>query len=91
MLSIQINIPENLVVQLGSSLEKTRIESQKLLAIKLFEMGYLTTGQSAEMCDMNRIDFMTELSKMNIPVVSMDKEDIEKEIHEANNFTMENT
>ncbi len=86
MLSIHINIPENLVVQLGSSLEKTRIESQKLLAIKLFEMGYLTTGQSVEMCDMNRIDFMIELSKMNIFVVSMDKEDIEKEIREANNW-----
>ncbi len=86
MLSIQINIPENLVIQLGSSLEKTRIESQKLLAIKLFEMGYLTTGQSVEMCDMNRIDFMIELSKMNIFVVSMDKEDIEKEIHEAINW-----
>ena len=86
MVSIQIQLPENLVLQFGSSLEKTRIESQKLLAIKLFEMGYLTTGQSAEMCGMNRIDFMIELSKMNIPVVTMDKEDIEKEIREAKNW-----
>ncbi len=83
MLPIQIMIPENLILQLGSSIEKVKIESQKLLAIKLFEVGHLTTGQAASMCGMNRIDFMIELSKMNIPVVNMDRAEIKKEIEEA--------
>ena len=83
MLTIQIMIPENLMLLLGSSLENARAESQKLLAIKLYEVGYLTTGQAAEMCGMNRIDFMIELSRMNIPAVTMDKDEIRKEIEEA--------
>jgi predicted HTH domain antitoxin len=83
MLPIQIMIPENLILQLGSSIENTKIEAQKLLAIKLFEVDYLTTGQAASMCNMNRVDFMIELSKMNIPVVNMDRSEIQKEIEEA--------
>ncbi|MCB1193801.1 MAG: UPF0175 family protein [Leptospiraceae bacterium] len=83
MLSININVPETLLLKWDCSKEKLREETQKLIAIKFFELGFLTTGQAAEMCGMNRIDFMIELSSLGIPIVRMEKEEIQKEIEKA--------
>ena len=80
MLSVTIELPDSLLLKWDGSKERIRKETQKLLAIKLFEEGFLTTGQSAEMCGMNRIDFISEISRMGIPVVKMDTEEIEEEI-----------
>lgn len=80
MLSIMIEVPDSLLLKWDGSKEKIRAEAQKLLAVKLFEEGFLTTGQAAEMCGMNRYDFISDLSRRGIPVVQMNTEELEEEI-----------
>jgi hypothetical protein len=43
-------------------------ESQFLSALKLFEMGRVTTSQAAEMCGMASVDFLLAAERSNQPV-----------------------
>ncbi len=45
-------------------------ESQFLSALKLFEMGRVTTSQAAEMCGMASVDFLLAAERSNQPVRS---------------------
>lgn len=80
MLALTIELPDFLLLQMGSSTEKLRAEVKKMVAINMFKEGYMTTGQAAELCGMHRVEFMYYLSRQNIPVVDWDTEDIEKEL-----------
>jgi hypothetical protein len=58
-------------------------QSQFLLAFKCFELGRLTSGQAAEMCAMNRVDFLVAASQAGTPVADLDAEGLRREIHDA--------
>ena len=83
MLNINIDVPDSLLLKWDVSKDIVRKNIQKFLAIKLFESDILTTGQAAEMCGMNRIDFMMEVSNLGIPVVTWDKDEIKRELENA--------
>lgn len=54
-----------------------------LLAVKLFELGRLTVGKAAELCNMNKMQFMDELGRMEIPVINLDGDQILDELQNA--------
>jgi predicted HTH domain antitoxin len=83
MLSINLDVPEALLFRWDGSKEAIKKELQKMLAIRLFEVGMVTTGQAAEMCDMNRVDFMFELSGKGIPIVDWTEKEIQSELENA--------
>lgn len=43
-------------------------EAKCLLALKLFELGRLSSGKAAEMCGMNRVDFILLVGRSGVPV-----------------------
>jgi predicted HTH domain antitoxin len=49
-------------------------------AVKLFEKGKLTLVQSAHLCGLNIYDFLAVLADANVPVISYDPEDLEREL-----------
>lgn len=56
-------------------------EARFLLAAKLFEIGRLSLGQSAELADYSKATFMELLGKVGIPVFDYPAEDLEKEMN----------
>ncbi len=83
MATISINIPDSLLIHMGGSIESITRESQYLLAAKLFEIGRISSGQAAETCDMNRIDFLLKVGQSGIAVTDLDKDELEWEIENA--------
>jgi predicted HTH domain antitoxin len=65
MASIQVDLPESV---LG-----TAEEAKFLLALKLFELGRLSSSRAAELCAMNRVDFLLRASKSGTPVTDLDE------------------
>ena len=51
------------------------------LAIRLFESGKLSLGKAAEMCGLAKLSFMDELSKLKIPIINLDGEELEAELN----------
>jgi hypothetical protein len=67
MNKVVIRVPENTVANSEESNDDTEVESQFLLALKLFEMGRVTTSQAAGMCGMPSVDFLLAAARTNPP------------------------
>ncbi len=72
MSSIQIDLPDSVLLSTGQSEEEFVREAKFLLALKLFELGRLSAGKAAEMCGKNRIDFILLAGRSGIPVADLD-------------------
>jgi hypothetical protein len=64
MKTIELQVPDSLLLQPGESLADLARTSQILLAIKFYELGKLSSGQAAKMCNMTRVDFLLELGRL---------------------------
>ena len=83
MKTISVQVPEALLLQTGESVEDLTRQSQFYLALKYFEVGRLTSGQAAEMCGMNRIDFVLAAGRQGIAVADLEPEELHNEIARA--------
>ena len=70
MNTVVVRVPENRVATPEVPNDDAEIESQFLLALKLFEMGRVTTSQAAGMCGMASVDFLLAAARTNAPTRS---------------------
>jgi predicted HTH domain antitoxin len=70
MASIQIELPES-SLSTGQSVEEFVREAKLLLALKLFELGRLSSGRAAEMAGMGRVEFLFEAGQAGVPVLAI--------------------
>jgi predicted HTH domain antitoxin len=83
MKTLTLQVPEALLVQSGSSEEALTHEAQWQLALRFFELGRLTSGQAAEMCGLNRVDFLVAASRAGVAVADLDGDELRQEIENA--------
>lgn len=59
----QLTIPygDDLLLSLKTSPERFESEARLLLAVKLYELGRITTGRAARLAGMDRVSFLFEL------------------------------
>ena len=82
-LTIPFESPDSLPESLGlENTEQLAGEFRFLLAVKLFEEGKVSIGRAAQMCGMEKLDFMDELGRRRIPVVNFDREEIAYELRD---------
>ena len=83
MRALTIPYPDDLLIALGQSPEGLEKELRFWLAVKLFELGRLSTGKAAEIAGLPRVHFMMELGRHGIPVLSLDPDQIEDEFGDS--------
>lgn len=79
MKTIQIEYPESLAAALNLSPEAFTHEAKFALAVKLFELGRLTSGQAAKLAGVSRVQFLLESSRFGAASVAWDEEELEAE------------
>lgn len=67
----------------GQSSEEFAREAKLLLALKLFEMGRLSSGQAAEGVGIPKVEFLLEAGRQGVPVVDLDDEEMDQEFAEV--------
>jgi len=72
MKAIQIEYPESWPAAAGSSVERFEEEARMALAMKLFELGRLTSGQAAQLAGVSRVTFLLSCPQWNVPTVGWD-------------------
>ena len=55
-MTLNLELPENLLATTGQSREEFLREARFLLALKWFELGRISSGKAAELCQMPRLD-----------------------------------
>lgn len=83
MASIQLDLPDSVLLATGQSPDEFAREAKFLLALKLFEVGRLSSGRAAELCELPRVEFLFRAGKMKVPVADLDREELERELMDA--------
>jgi hypothetical protein len=79
MRTIQLQVPETLLLDSAQSWAEVERRSQLLLALKYFELGQVTSGQAAAMCGIARTAFLTKASRLGVPVAELSDDEIADE------------
>jgi hypothetical protein len=83
MISVTIELPDSLLMISDGSAPRLQEYSRFLLALKFYEIGQLTSGQSAVLCGMNRVDFLLDASRMGTPVAHLEEDELDREVRDA--------
>lgn len=79
MKTIKINYPESLPAVLNLSFEAFEKEIKIALAVKLFEMGRLTSGQASMLAGISRIAFLLTCRQYGTASVEWDEAELQEE------------
>ena len=79
MKALEIPVPDDLDLCIGSSHAELTIMARTAFALRLFATGKITSGQAAAIAGTSRRDFLLETSRYGIPSVSWDEEEIAAE------------
>jgi predicted HTH domain antitoxin len=83
MKTMQIEYPESIPAALNLTPESFEEEARLALAIKLFELGRLSSGQAAALAGMPRVTFLLNCRRYGASTVAWDEEEIEAEFKDS--------
>lgn len=83
MVMISIPCPESVLISLKETPDNFAKEANRLLAVKLYEMGKLSSGRAAELAGMSRVSFLQSLSRYGAPLFDLSSEELESDYQNA--------
>ena len=79
-IKIVMDYPEDILLALNESSEEFAQKLKLLAATKLYELGKLSLGKAAELAGIDKVNFMWELGKYNVPVIKYSLESLKQEV-----------
>lgn len=79
MNTVILELPFDALALPGISPELLASEAKFMLALKLFEVGRLSSGKAGKLCDMGRVEFLMAASRAGVPVVALDADELSAE------------
>ena len=83
MVMISIPCPDSVLISLKETPENFAKEANRLLAVKLYEMGKLSSGRAAELAGMSRVSFLQSLDRYDAPIFDLSREELESDYQNA--------
>ena len=83
MSTISLEIPEEVLISLKETPETLQRELPLLAAVKLFELGKLSSGRAAQLAGMSRVEFLMLLGRYQVSPFALNVEELEQDIQNA--------
>lgn len=75
--ALTVPYPDDLLLSLKESEEEFAAEARLLLAVKLYEMGRISTGMAARLAGMERVAFMFALERFGLSPIGVEPDEVE--------------
>ncbi len=75
---ITINVPEKILLAAKTDESSFARELRILAAVKLYELGRLSSGRAAELAGMPRVEFLLELGRYKVFPFEAELRDLER-------------
>jgi predicted HTH domain antitoxin len=79
MCRITLDIPEDSLEALRMTPEKAAVELRLIAAMKLYEVGKLSSGAAAHMAGIPRVDFLQRLADYSVTTFNHTSEELQNE------------
>jgi predicted HTH domain antitoxin len=79
MNALMLELPMDALEAPGVSSQSLAAEARFMLALKLFEVGRLSSGKAGQLCGMGRVEFLLAASRAGVSVVDMDADELSAE------------
>ncbi|HBQ28314.1 hypothetical protein HX99_06175 [Peptococcaceae bacterium SCADC1_2_3] len=76
---IKIKYTDDVLLSLKESKEEFEEEARYLLALKLYELGKISSGKAAKIAGLNRVVFLLRLGRYKVSPFQMELEEIIEE------------
>jgi predicted HTH domain antitoxin len=83
MSTISLEIPEEVLISLKETPETLQKELPLLAAVKLFELGKLSSGRAAQLAGISRVEFLMVLGRYQVSPFALSAEELEQDIQNA--------
>lgn len=79
MNALLLELPVDALASPGESLESLAYEAKFMLALKLFEVGRLSSAKAGQLCAMGRVEFLLAASRAGVSVFALDSDELDAE------------
>ena len=81
--SLTIDYRHDVLLALGLTPEEFREEAKVLIAVKLYEMGRLSTGAAAALAGVPKSLFLTKLADYGVNTFDLSEEELQRDVANA--------
>jgi predicted HTH domain antitoxin len=83
MRNLTIPYTDDLLLSLKESPAEFEAEARLLLAVKLYELGRISTGRAAELAGMSRVEFFFALGRFGLSPIGVEPDELEQDFANA--------
>jgi predicted HTH domain antitoxin len=83
MEKVVLDIPEEILISLKETTQEFSKDILMLAAVKLFELGKLSSGRAAQLAGMSRISFLQTLARYKVPIFDLTEEELKQDMLNA--------
>lgn len=83
MSEVKLDLPDESFLALADDPESAAATVRLAAAVKLYELGRLSTGAAATLAGVPRTVFLTKLADYGVPTFRLSKEELERDLERA--------
>lgn len=80
---LNIEYPQNLPDILQVTKQDFEKEARMAMAVKLFEMKRLSSGMAATLAGVDRVTFLLNLHRFNVPMIDLEEDELLSDMQNA--------